>query len=72
MNKSKENDMRFKKYVKESSNGEQKSNDYYKDRLSKAWSLIESLNKLNKIPDTQKTEMANKLEEAIRNNIKKD
>ena len=72
MNMKKENNMGFKKYIKESSNDEQKSDAYYKNRLNKAWSLIESLNRLNKIPDQNKTLIAQRLEKAIRNTIKKE
>jgi len=64
--------MGFKNYIRTSTIIKKKMEKSFEDKLKKKWSLIESLNNLNSIPDHSKTNMAIKLEEAIRLKIQKE
>lgn len=60
--------MGFKKYMKENKIEERDVSA----RILKKFCEIESLNKLNKIPETQKTIIALELEKVIREKIEKE
>jgi len=64
--------MGFKNYLEENQIENDDNANSFTDRLQENWSAIKTLNKLNRIPDHQKTNLALVLERAIREKITKE